>query len=224
MTQQQLLKKTTVFCVFLSLVYATQTVHAQNWKAWAGAGLNLHRYFNPPPSGFVTDAKLYSQEWWSVRADLSSKKNKYLVFSPEIYAVGKGSRVAYAELNEGGKQSGTLRAAMFGVAYPVGISLVNKKGTGIRLSGGLYGEMALFAKFRDRYNSESSVKFENFGQRFNLGHMLAAHLLLGGNLEFRFCLMEGWGNKLYLPPSDSNVDGKWGGNFKALVISVAYGY
>jgi hypothetical protein len=185
--------------------------------------VNLQPYFDQPPPGVVTNASLEFQEWASVRVDLGFKK-EYLVISPELYYVGKGGRVPYIQTNGGGPQSGILDATMLGVACPAGASLVNKNGTGVRISGGLYGEVALFANFLDRNNATTSVQFENFGQRFDLGHMLAAHLIIGGDLELRLCLMQGWGNKLFMPPTGSNIEGKWGGRFSALVLTGSYGF
>jgi hypothetical protein len=149
---------------------------------------------------------------------------RYLVVSPELYYVGKGSRVSYLQNNGGGIQSGILDATMLGVAAPVGISLVNNKGTGVRFSGGLYGELILFANFHDRNNAITGVQFENLGQRFDVGHLLSVHLIIGGDLEMRFSLMQGWGDKLLLPPPESNIEGKWGGRFRAIILSTSYGF
>ncbi len=216
-------KKFIFFSLFICLFGIPNAASAQYRKSWGSLGLNLQPYFDPAPPGVPTNASLDFQEWASIRVDLGFKK-EYAVISPELYYVGKGSRVPYVQTNGGGQQSGILDATMLGAACPIGLSWVNSKGTGVRFSGGLYGEVALFASFHDRNNAITSVQFENFAQRFDIGHMLAAHFLAGGDLELRLCLMQGWGDKLFSAPTGSNIEGKWGGRFQAIVLTAAYGF
>jgi hypothetical protein len=191
---------------------------ASSQEVWSHVGANLQFVFNRP-EGSNNDLDLSAVI--SARTDLPLG-SRWVLFSPEAYFVRKGEFVTYAT-NGTEPVVGSLDVRGFGLAVPLGISLLSGNGAGIRLFGGLYGDYNYNPRFFSNDKVASPLEFESRTDALDYGAYSALHFVFDRSFELKLTYFHGFDAKSYLANAPENpVKGSWRGIYRYFTATFGY--
>jgi hypothetical protein len=203
---------TFLFCIITCIASGqTDSLSTDRVSVWTTSGFDLSNYFNRPwKDNGRRHASPRIEQIASIRVEYIPRQRWWGV-SPEFYMGSRQAFVPYLRQDE--IQYGLLNTLSFGIKAPATLHLLTRKGHGLRLSSGLFGETLLFPELFDVDNTDIGVRLKGVKDRFAYGNTSSIAFVFGNSFDVRLTQVFSFSTVRVTSTPNSDVSGSWAGRF-----------